>query len=146
MPDDSDARQDWNSKVIEEFRAGGGRVGGNFEGAPMILVHHRGRKSGTQRVNPLMYQPVEGGYAVFASRGGAPSNPDWYYNLLADPRTTVEVGTETKTVTVREARGEERERIWERQKSAYPGFAEYETNAAPRVIPVLILEPAPQGS
>src|SRR5947209_8045503 len=99
-------RSDWNRKVIDEFRANEGRVGGNFEGAPMILIHHRGAKSGIERVNPVMYQRVEGGYAVFASKGGAPTNPDWYYNLVANPETTVEVGTETIPVRARVARGE----------------------------------------
>lgn len=133
-------RSDWNRKVIDEFRANEGRVGGNFEGAPMMLIHHRGAKSGIERVNPVAYQRVEGGYAVFASKGGAPTNPDWYHNLVANPETTVEVGTETIPVRARAARGEERERIWEKQKRAYPGFAEYEQKTN-REIPVLILEP-----
>jgi deazaflavin-dependent oxidoreductase (nitroreductase family) len=132
--------RDWNTHVIEEFRASAGRVGGNFEGAPMILVHHRGAKSGTQRVNPLMYQKVDSGYAVFASKGGAPSNPDWYYNLVANPETTVEVGTETIAVRARVAQGDEREGIWEKQKRDFPGFAEYEKTAN-RQIPVVVLEP-----
>lgn len=133
-------RNDWNLRVIEEFRANEGRVSGPFEGAPMILIHHRGAKSGTERVNPLMYQKVEDGYAIFASKGGAPTNPDWYYNLVANPETTVEVGTETIPVRARVAQGEERERIWEKHKRAYPGFAEYEKTAN-REIPVVILEP-----
>ena len=130
----------WNQKVIEEFRANEGRVGGNFAGAPMILIHHRGAKTGTERVNPLMYQKVDGGYAIFASKGGAPAHPDWYHNLVANPETTVEVGTETIPVRARVARGEERARIWETQKQRYPGFAEYEKTAN-REIPVVILEP-----
>src|ERR1043166_1648848 len=102
---------DWNTKVIEEFRANAGKVGGNFAGAPMILVHHRGAKTGTERVNPLMYQKVDGGYAVFASKGGAPVNPDWYHNLLAHPQVTAEIGTETVELAARVAGGDERERI-----------------------------------
>src|SRR5436305_11178026 len=105
---------DWNQAIIDEFRANEGRVGGNFEGAPMILIHHHGAKSGVERVNPLMYQPVGNGYAIFASKGGAPTNPDWYHNLVANPRTTVEVGTETIPVRARVAQGHERERIWEK--------------------------------
>jgi deazaflavin-dependent oxidoreductase (nitroreductase family) len=132
---------DWNAKIIEEFRANSGRVGGDFEGRPMILVHHRGRTSGEERVNPAVYLPVDGGYAVFASKAGAPDHPDWYLNLMANPDTTVEVGADTIEVTARDTSGEERERIWEQQKSVMPGFAEYETKAAPRVIPVVVLEP-----
>lgn len=131
---------EWNRKVIEEFRVNGGKVGGNFQGAPMILIHHRGAKTGTERVNPLMYQKVEGGYAVFASKGGAPKAPDWYHNLVANPETSVEVGTDTILVRARVAAGEERERIWEQQKRDYPTFAEYEQKAN-REIPVIVFEP-----
>ncbi len=131
---------DWNRRIIEEFRANAGRVGGPFEGAPMILIHHRGARSGTERVSPLMYQPVDTGYAIFASKAGAPTNPDWYHNLLANPEISVEVGTGTVRVRARVAHGEERERIWEKQKSDYPGFAEYERSTS-REIPVVILEP-----
>lgn len=138
MPD----RNDWNAKVIEEFRANEGRVGGDFEGAPMILIHHTGRSSGTERINPVVYLPLDRGYAVFASKAGAPDHPDWYLNLMAHPQTTVEVGADTVAVTAREASGEERQRIWEQQKQVMPGFAEYETKAAPRVIPVVVFEPA----
>lgn len=134
-------RDDWNRQVIEEFRANEGRVGGNFEGAPMILIHHKGRTSGTERVNPVVYLPVDGGYAVFASKGGAPDHPDWYRNLMANPDVTVEVGTQTIEVTARDTSGEERDRLYARQVQAMPGFAEYEVNAAPRVIPVVVLEP-----
>jgi deazaflavin-dependent oxidoreductase (nitroreductase family) len=132
---------DWNSRIIAEFRANEGKVGGQFDGAPMILVHHRGRKTGIERVNPLVYQPLERGYAVFGSKGGAPQAPEWYLNLVAYPSTTVEVGTDTVTVSVREAAGEERAAIWTKQKQLMPGFAEYEVSAAPREIPVVILEP-----
>jgi len=133
-------RDDWNQRVVEEFRANGGRVGGNFAGAPMMLIHHHGARSGVERVNPVMYQKIDGGYAVFASKGGAPTNPDWYYNLRANPETTVEIGTETVPVRARVAEGEERERIWEKQKRDYPGFAGYERQTS-RQIPVVILEP-----
>ena len=132
---------DFNTKVIKEFRENGGKVGGPFEGAPVLLLHHTGAKSGTERVNPLMYQRVGGSVAIFASKGGAPSNPDWYYNLAAHPDTTIEVGTGTVKVSAREATPEERAPIWEKQKESYPGFAEYETNAAPRQIPVVLLDP-----
>lgn len=132
---------DWNQKIIEEFRANDGKVGGQFEGAPMILVHHKGRKTGTERVNPLVYQPLEGRWAIFASKAGAPSDPEWYLNLVAHPRTTIEVGTATYEVMARTAVGEEREKIWEDQKKASPGFADYEVKAGDRVIPVVVLEP-----
>lgn len=136
---------EWNQQVIDEFRSNDGRVGGPFEGAPMILVHHVGRKSGTARVSPMVFQPVGDGFAVFASKAGAPDNPDWYHNLVANPETTAEVGAEhrgaTVAVRVRELSGDERSEVWEAQKRASPGFAEYETKAAPREIPVLLLEP-----
>jgi len=131
---------DFNTPIIDEFRANGGRLGGNFEGAPMLLLHSTGAKSGKERVNPMMYQVVGDDYAVFASKAGAPTNPDWFHNLVAHPDATVEVGTDTKPVRARVATGEERTRIWETQKERYPGFAEYERNTD-REIPVVILEP-----
>lgn len=132
---------DRNSKIIEEFRANGGKVGGGFEGAPLLLLHTRGARTGQERVNPVMYQKVDRGYAVFASKGGAPHNPDWYYNLLAHPRVTAEIGTGTADLVARQAEGGERDRIWNVQKAAWPGFADYERKTA-RQIPVIILEPA----
>jgi len=131
---------DWNSTLIAEFRANEGRVGGQFEGAPLLLLHSIGARSGKERVNPMMYQPVHGAYAVFASKAGAPTNPDWYHNLVANPNATIEVGTRTVTVVARVADGEERDRIWATQKERYPGFAEYEQKTE-RAIPVVILEP-----
>jgi deazaflavin-dependent oxidoreductase (nitroreductase family) len=130
---------DFNQKVIDEFRANDGQVGGQFEGAPVLLLHHTGAKSGSERVNPVMYQPVGDSLAIFASKGGAPTNPDWYHNLLANPRTTVEVGADTVLVVARVAPAEERAPIWEKQKADYPGFAEYEASTT-REIPVVILE------
>ncbi len=131
---------DYNQTNIDEFRANDGKIGGNFEGAPMILVHHVGAKTGTKRVNPLTYQAVDGGYAVFASKAGADTNPDWFYNLKANPETVVEVGTETISVTARVATGEERDRIFSQQKQNAPVFVEYEKKTS-RVIPVVVLEP-----
>ncbi len=104
---------DWNAKTIAEFRANEGRVGGNFEGAPMVLVHHRGRKSGREYVNPVMYLPHDTEpdiIYVFATRAGAPTNPDWCHNLTAAGDGSVERGTETYKVTVRELTGAERDR------------------------------------
>ena len=132
---------DWNTKIIEEFRANEGKVGGQFEGAPMILIHHIGAKSGEERVNPVMYRPVGDNFAVFASYAGAPTNPDWYHNLVAHPAVDVEVGTETIAVTARVTEGSEREEIWTAQKADYPGFAEYEAKTT-RQIPVVMLERA----
>ena len=131
---------DWNAKIIEEFRANGGKVGGNFEGAPLLLLHSTGAKSGAERVSPMMYQAVDGGYAVFASKAGVYTNPDWFHNLRANPEASVEVGTETVAVTARVLDDEERAPIWETQKSRYPGFADYEQKTS-RVIPVVLLEP-----
>jgi deazaflavin-dependent oxidoreductase (nitroreductase family) len=134
---------DRNQPIIEEFRANRGKVGGNFEGAPLLLLHHRGAKTGTERVNPLMYQDLGGGsLAIFASKGGAPTNPDWFHNLRANPKTTIELGTETIDVVARVAPDDERDRIWEAQKQAYPNFAEYEKSAAGRRIPVVVLDRA----
>jgi deazaflavin-dependent oxidoreductase (nitroreductase family) len=131
---------DFNTTIIEEFRANGGKLGGPFEGATMLLLHHKGAKSGKERVNPLAYRRVGDSLAVFASKGGAPTNPDWYYNLRAHPETEVEVGTETIPVVARVADDAEREPIWEAQKRDNPGFADYEKQS-PRQIPVVILEP-----
>lgn len=131
----------WNTKIIEEFRAGGGRVGGNFEGAPLLLLHTTGARSGEVRVNPMMYRKVGDGYAVFASKAGAPTNPDWYHNLVAHPDVQAEIGTQTLPFTARVATSEEREPIWSAQKAEYPGFADYEQKTT-RQIPVIILEPA----
>ncbi len=135
----SSARTSWNDGIIEEFRANHGKVGGPFAGVPILLLHHTGARTGTVRVNPLAYQADGGRFVVFGSKGGAPTNPDWYHNLRANPEATVEVGTETIPVRARVAEGEERERIWNRQKQLMPGFAAYEQRTR-RQIPVLILE------
>lgn len=133
---------EWNLAIVEEFRANEGRVGGNFEGAPLLLLHSTGAKTGEIRVNPMMYQAVGDDFAVFGSKAGAPTNPDWYHNLVATPKATVEVGTETFDVVARVAEGAEREQIWSVQKERYPGFADYE-KATARQIPVIILSRAP---
>lgn len=132
---------DWNRKIIDEFRANGGRVGGNFEGAPLLLLHTIGAKSGEERVNPMMYQDLGGPIAVFASMAGAPNNPAWFHNLVANPDVSAEIGTEELAFRARVAEPAEREPIWERQKRDYPGFADYESKTD-RVIPVVILDPA----
>jgi deazaflavin-dependent oxidoreductase (nitroreductase family) len=134
---------DWNATTIAEFRANQGKVGGDFEGAPMVLVHHRGRTSGREYVNPMMYLPHEtepDAFYVFASKGGAPTDPDWYRNLIAAGGGRVERGTETYEVTVRELTGAERDRVYAEQARRYPGFAEYaRQTAGVRTIPVLEL-------
>jgi deazaflavin-dependent oxidoreductase (nitroreductase family) len=130
---------DWNASIIEEFRANEGKVGGPFEGAPVMLLHTTGAKTGKTRVNPVMYQAVGDDFAVFASKGGAPTHPDWYYNLLAHSQVTIEVGTETLEVKARATEGAERDRIWTVQKERYPAFASYEQKTE-REIPVILLE------
>lgn len=132
---------DFNAAIIDEFRANGGKVGGQFAGAPMLLLHTTGARSGTERVNPLVYQPDGENLVIFASKGGAPTHPDWYHNLATHPDVTVEVGDRTVPMRARVAEGAERERLWERQKKVMPGFADYEANTS-RVIPVVVLEPA----
>ena len=132
---------DWNTQIIEEFRANGGKVGGQFEGAPLLLLHTTGAKSGQARVNPMMYQADGDNFAVFASKAGAPTNPDWYHNLVANPRASIEVGDTTVNVVARVAEGDDRDRLWSRQKELYPGFADYEAKTT-REIPVVVLEPA----
>ena len=130
----------WNDKIIEEFRANKGRVGGPFEGHSLLLLHHRGAKTGIERVNPLASQSLgKGAWAIFASKGGAPTNPDWFHNLLANPDVTIEIGTEIVPVSARVAEGDEREGIWARQKQIMPGFSDYEKKTT-REIPVIILE------
>jgi deazaflavin-dependent oxidoreductase (nitroreductase family) len=134
---------DWNAKTIAEFRANAGKVGGPFEGAPLVLVHHRGRKSGREFVTPLMYLPhatEQDVIYIFATRGGAPTNPDWYYNLTDAGDGSVERGTETYEVALRELRGAERDRVYDEQARDFPGFAEYaRQTAGVRTIPVLEL-------
>jgi deazaflavin-dependent oxidoreductase (nitroreductase family) len=132
---------DFNAKIIEEFHANEGRVSGVFEGLPLLLLHHTGAKSGKSRVNPLAYQSDDGRYVVFASKAGAPTNPDWYHNLKAQPNVEIEVGTETIDVIASEATGEERDRLYRTQAERVPQFAEYEQKAEGRVIPVMVLTP-----
>jgi deazaflavin-dependent oxidoreductase (nitroreductase family) len=137
---------DWNAKTIAEFRANEGKVGGNFEGAPLVLLHHQGRKSGREYVNPVMYLAHETDpdiIYVFATKAGAPSSPDWYYNLSSAGKGSVERGIETYNVTVDEVTGADRDRIYAEQARRYPGFAGYERQTAGvRTIPVLELRRA----
>jgi deazaflavin-dependent oxidoreductase (nitroreductase family) len=132
---------DWNRKIIEEFRANQGQVGGPFQGAPVLLLHTNGAKTGTERVNPMMYLDLDGRRFVFASKSGADTNPDWYHNLVAHPDVTVEVGADTYTAKAAPITGADRDRIYAEQAERYHGFAEYEEKTD-RVIPVVELTPA----
>jgi deazaflavin-dependent oxidoreductase (nitroreductase family) len=137
-----DQVHDWNRQTIEEFRANRGQVGGNFAGAPLLLLHTIGGHSHKERINPMMYQDLgDGRVAVFASKAGEPTHPDWYHNLVATPDVTAEIGTETRRFRARTAGPDERQPTWTKQKQQYPGFAGYEAKTD-RQIPVVILEPA----
>lgn len=136
----STSPHDFNAQIIEEFRANEGVVGGPFEGATLLLLHHVGAKSGKDRVNPLVYNRDGDRYVVFASKAGAPTNPDWYHNIKADPNITIEVGTDTIDVVASEASGEERDRLFDAQVQRSPQFGEYR-DKTDRVIPVILLTP-----
>lgn len=133
--------QDYNAQIIDEFRANDGKVGGPFEGIPLLILHSTGAKTGQERLNPLAYRPGGDIVAIFASAAGADKNPDWYHNLVANPRATVELGNEIFAVNARVASPDERNDIWEHQKADVPGFADYEAKTT-RQIPVVILERA----
>lgn len=135
MPDPND----WNTKIINEFHANGGKVGGNFQGAHMILLTTTGAKSGQSRTNPLVYLPEDNRVFIFASKAGAPTNPDWYHNLIAHPQVIAEIGTEKFEATAKVITGPERDRIYAKQASIMPGFADYEKSTS-RLIPVVELE------
>lgn len=130
---------DWNARIIAEFRANAGKVGGQFEGTSLLLLHATGAKSGVERINPLAYQAVGESFAIFASKAGADTNPDWFHNVVAHPECAIEVGVETVEVRARILEGDEREAVWSKQKELAPGFAEYEQKTS-RVIPVVLLE------
>ena len=130
---------DFNTKMIEEFRANEGRVGGPWAGTTLILIHHIGARSGTERVTPLGYsRQGDGRFAIVASNGGSPAHPDWYYNLKANPTITVEVGTETLTVLAEELDGTARAGLWPKLIAEYPSIGEYQARAT-RQIPVFML-------
>jgi deazaflavin-dependent oxidoreductase (nitroreductase family) len=131
---------DFNAQIIDEFHANEGRVGGMFEGTPLLLLHHTGAHSGKHRVNPVGYLSDGGRYVVIASNGGAPTNPNWYHNLKAHPNGTIEVGAETIDVAAREATGEERERLYRTLVERFPQLSEY-AQKAERLIPVIVLTP-----
>jgi deazaflavin-dependent oxidoreductase (nitroreductase family) len=130
---------DFNAKIIEEYRSTGGKLSGGLAGAPILLLTTTGAKSGKQRVNPLAYLPDGDRVLVFASKAGAPTNPDWYHNVLAHPDVTIEIDGETRPVRAVVIDGAERDALFARQKAAMPGFADYEAKTD-RVIPVIALE------
>ncbi|HEY2216136.1 MAG TPA: nitroreductase family deazaflavin-dependent oxidoreductase [Solirubrobacteraceae bacterium] len=131
---------DFNRKVIDEFRANEGKVGGPFEGAPVLLLTSTGAKSGEQRTTPVVYQPDGDRMVIFASKAGAPENPAWFHNLRANPTATVEVGSDTVEVEAIVTDGDERERLFSKQKQLMPQFADYEQKTT-REIPVVALQP-----
>jgi deazaflavin-dependent oxidoreductase (nitroreductase family) len=128
-----------DQQIIEEFRGNAGVVGGYFEGKPLLLLHSTGAKSGAARIHPLMFSRDGDRLVIFATVGGAPKNPGWYHNLVANPDTVVEVGTETFPVKASVAGPDDRERLWERHKTEYPQFAQVEAKTT-RQIPVILLE------
>ncbi len=137
----------FNEGIIEEFRANAGKVGGSFQGAPMVLLTTKGARSGRPHTTPLVYLRENAGDSgrdriyVFGSMGGAPKNPAWYHNLVANPEAMVEVGTEKYAVRAIVTAGEERDRLFEKQASRMPAFAQYQRNTE-RTIPVVALERA----
>ncbi len=141
MVEHPEEMQSFNARNIEEFRANHGKIA-SFGDAPLLILHSTGAKSGQERLNPMAYQPVDGGWAVFASRAGTAKNPDWYFNLKAHSDGMIEIGTDagvdTIDVSARELTGAERDTVWERQKALAPGFADYEKQTQ-RVIPVFLL-------
>jgi deazaflavin-dependent oxidoreductase (nitroreductase family) len=130
---------DFNRQIIEEFRANDGQVAGQFAGAPLLLLTSVGAKSGQNRVSPMMYLKEGDRYYVFASKAGAPTNPDWYHNLVAHPDASIEVGTDTIPVVATPLDGSERDRVYAEQATLFPGFADYQQKTD-RVIPVVALD------
>ena len=129
-----------NTAIIDEFRANKGMVGGAFDGKPVLLLHHIGAKTGTRRVNPLMYRQEGDTFYVFATKAGADTHPDWYHNLKANPAAAIEVGTERFAVVASEIEGGERDRIYQSHAATFPQFADYQTGTI-RTIPVFALVP-----
>lgn len=132
--------KDFNDQVIAEFRANGGQVGGQFEGAPLLLLHSTGARSGQPRIHPMIYLRDGDRYVVFASKAGADTSPDWYHNLVAHPEAWIEVATDTVDVTAAETQGDERDTLYATQAERYTGFADYQAKTS-RVIPVMVLTP-----
>jgi deazaflavin-dependent oxidoreductase (nitroreductase family) len=140
----SETGSEYNAKIIGEFRANNGCVGGTWEDIPLLLLHHTGAKSSVSRVNPVAYLPNDPGYLIWAANGGAPNNPGWYHNLTAHPNTRIEIGTETINVVARQATGEQRERLFKTATRRYPQLAEA-ARKTDRVIPMIILTPTSES-
>jgi len=129
---------DWNQQIIEEFRANDGKVGGPFAGATLLLLHTTGAKSGQERINPLVTFEDDGRLVVVASKGGAPSNPDWYYNVVANPDVSVEYGTEQFQARAAVTEEPQRTELYEKMENTFASFSDYKKSAG-RVIPVVTL-------
>ena len=135
----SDGADDYNTKIVEEFRANQGRVGGPWAGTTLILIHHIGVRSGVERVLPLGCFPQgDGRFAIVASNGGSPTHPDWYHNLKANPRITVEVGSQTFTVLAEELDDTARAELWPKLVAEYPDVGKHQSRTT-RQIPVFTL-------
>lgn len=135
-------RDQYNATVVDEFRANGGHVGGDWEDIPLLLLHHIGARSGVGRVNPVAYLPDDRDYLIWAANGGAPSNPDWYHNLKAHPNTRIEVGRDSIEVMAQEAAGSERDRLFAIATDRYPQLLEAARKTS-RLIPMIVLRPCP---
>jgi deazaflavin-dependent oxidoreductase (nitroreductase family) len=135
---------EYNAKIIAEFRANSGHVGGMWEETPLLLLHHTGAKSGTSRVNPVAYLPDGPRYLLWAANGGAPRNPDWYHNLKAHPDTRIEIGDETIDVVAEEATGRKRDDLFETAAKRYPQLIDV-AQRAERLIPIIVLTPPGTG-
>jgi deazaflavin-dependent oxidoreductase (nitroreductase family) len=129
-----------NQKIIDEFRANHGKVGGRFEGRTLLLLHTLGTKSEKERINPVAYVRDDDRFVVIASKGGAPTNPDWYYNIIQNPQVTIEVGSEKHQAQAVVAEEPERTRLYNKMVEVMPGFDEYRRRTT-RVIPVILLTP-----
>jgi deazaflavin-dependent oxidoreductase (nitroreductase family) len=140
----SETPAEYNAKIIDEFRANQGRVGGAWQETPLLLLNHTGANSGKTRVNPVAYLADDQRYLIWAANGGAPNNPDWYHNLKANPNTTIEVGSQTIHVLAEETTGSERERLFARAAERYPELKELARKTA-RVIPMIVLAPRGQA-
>jgi deazaflavin-dependent oxidoreductase (nitroreductase family) len=136
----SETAAEYNAKIIAEFRANHGHVGGIWEETPLLLLHHTGAKSRVSRVNPVAYLPDEEPYLIWTANGGAPNNPDWYHNLKAHPNTTIEVGSETIDVVAEEATADERDRLFAKAAKRYPQLLDL-ARGTDRVIPMIVLTP-----